>query len=125
PAAVAREAEAVRVDDVDVAGARRVVLLEHPRAFVGERGRDAGDDLVVADRPARDAALFRRLFRELVSQRIGRAVAAARRVVLVPAGAGLLTVASHFEELIRNLRLRSFRTRLADRLQVLPDPRAD
>ena len=47
------------------------------------------------------------------------------RVVLVPAGAGLLSVAAHLEQPIGNRRLRPFRARLADRLQVLPDARAD
>ena len=55
----------------------------------------------------------------------GMRVAAAGRVVLVPAGAGLLAVAPHLEQPIRDRRLRPLRARLADRLQVLPDARAD
>src|SRR6267143_4133300 len=124
-AAMTREAEAVGVDDVDVARARGVPFLEHARAFVGERRRDARDDLLVGDRPPPDAARRRRLIGELFDQRIGGSVAAAGRVVLVPAGAGLLAVAAHLEELIGDVRLRSFRAGLADRFQVLPDARAD
>ena len=68
---------------------------------------------------------LRLLVGQLLDQRIGVPVAAAGRVVLVPAGAGLLAVASHLEQPIGNRRLRPFRARLADRLQVLPDARAD
>jgi hypothetical protein len=67
---VAREAEAVAVDDVDVARARGEARLEHARALVGERGRDARQDLVVR-RPPRDAALRARLCRDLLDQRVG------------------------------------------------------
>ena len=66
---------------------------------------------------ARDAALLRFLVGELLDQRIGDPVAAAGRVVLVPAGAGLLAVAPHLEQPIRDRRLRPFRARLADRLR--------
>src|SRR5205823_13036482 len=99
-------------------------LLEDTRAFVGERGHDAREDLFVGDGLARDAALLRGRLRELIDQRIRRAIAAAGRVVLVPPGAGLLPIAPHFVELIGHFRLRSFRARLADGLQVLPDARA-
>src|SRR5581483_244581 len=40
-AALPWEAEAVDVDDIDVAGARGVAFLQHPRAFVRERRGDA------------------------------------------------------------------------------------
>src|SRR5204862_7151691 len=53
------------------------------------------------------------------------ALPAAVSVVFVPAGAGLLALAAHFDQPIGHVRLRPFRARLPDRFQVLPDPRAD
>src|SRR5262249_34543853 len=122
---VAREAETVDVDDVDVAGARREPVLQGASPFVGERRRDPRDDLLVLDLAARHAALRSFLGRQLIDQRIGRAIAAPPRIVFVPAGAGLLAVASHLVETIGNRRLRSFGARFANRRQVLPDARAD
>ena len=122
--AVTGKAEAVAVDHVDVARADRVPLLHDARAFVGEGSRDARDDLGVGHRLARDAAARRRLIGEPFDQRIGNPRAAAR-LVRVPSGAGLLPVASHLEQRVGHLRLRPLRARLADRFQVLPDPRAD
>ncbi len=122
---MAREPEAVHVDDIDVAGARGVAFFQHARALVGERRRDARHDLLVGDRASRDAALLRYFIRHLIDQRIRCPVAAAGRVVFVPAGAGLLAVASHLEQAIRDLRLRPLGARLANRLEILPDARAD
>ena len=70
------------------------------------------------------AALAGFLRGDRFDERIGNAVAAAG-LVLVPAGAGLLPVAAHLEQPIGDRRLRTLRARLADRLQVLPDARAD
>ena len=111
---MARESEAIAINDVDVARSRREAVLERARAFVGKRRHDARDDFFVRDRPARDATLLPLFFGQLIDERIRRPVAAARRVVLIPPRAGLLAVASHREEPIRNRRLRSLRARLAD-----------
>ena len=121
---MAREPEAVAVNDVDVAGADGVPLLEHAGALVGERRRDARDDLLVGNRAALDPAPRGGFGRELLDDRIRNARAAAR-LVLVPAGAGLLPVTAHLVEPIRHLRLRSLRARLANRLEVLANARAD
>src|SRR5262245_51218559 len=44
---VAWEAEAIAVDDVDVARADRVAVFQHARTFVGQRRRDSCEDFVV------------------------------------------------------------------------------
>src|SRR5215510_12571882 len=123
-AAVARKPEAIAVDDVDVAGAQRESVLEHARALVGQGGHDARQDLVVGDGPAGDAAARGGGGGDLVDQRVGDAVAAAG-LVAVPAGARLLAVAAQGVELIGHLGLRALRAGLADRGEVLADPRAD
>ena len=61
--------------------------------------------------------------RELLDDRIRNARAAAG-FVLVPPGPGLLPVAAHLVQAIRHLRLRSLGARLANRLEVLANPRA-
>ena len=122
---MSRETEAVRVDDVDVAGARCETVLQDARAFVGQRGRDPRDDLLVVHLPPRDAALRRFFGGEPIDQRIGRPVAAAGRIVFVPARAGFLPVAAHREQTIGHRRLRTLGARLSDRREVLANPRAD
>src|SRR5262249_14258642 len=94
-AGLPRTAEAVGVDDADIARPRGEALLQDPRAFVGERRRDPRDNLPVFDRAARDASFCRLLCCDLVDQRVGGPVAAAGSVVLVPTAAGLLAIASH------------------------------
>src|SRR5947209_4233324 len=118
------KSESVAVDYVDVASAARVAFLEHAGAFVGERGHDPRDDVVARDRRAPDAACRGGLVGELLDERIRNPVPAAA-LVPVPARARFLTVPSHLVQPIRNLRLRTFCARLADRLEILPDTRAD
>ena len=100
-AAVAREAEAVAVDDVDVAGPRRVALLEDARAFVGQRRRDAREDLVVGQwRGGRCDASGRPPPR--VHRSADRACPCGSRARTGTSPAGLLAVASHLEQAIGN-----------------------
>src|SRR5215470_8554761 len=104
PATVAREAVAVEVGDVDVAGAERDPLLEDARALVDERPEAACEHLVVADRAPRDAAVFRagsddRLH---LGIRLGRARAG---LIPVPTRAGLLTEAPLLAKPVAHLRV--------------------
>src|SRR4029453_2026317 len=107
------KAEPVTVDDVDVASSNGVAILEHTSAFVGERGHDARDDLVVADGMAREAALRGFLCSNLLDERIRNAGAAAR-LVAIPSGTGLLAVASHLIQPIGYRRLWTLGAALAD-----------
>src|SRR5215467_7413131 len=117
-ASIAGESEPVTVDDVDVAGAHRIALLENPRAFVRERRHDSGENLIVWDGAPDDASLGGLLGCQLVDERIGNPRAAAR-LVFVPAGARLLAVTAHFEQPIGNRRLRTFGAALAKRGEIL------
>src|SRR6266496_1060819 len=103
PAAVARKAVAVEIGNVDVARAERDPLLENARALVDEGPDAARENLVVTDRPPRDAAFLgaggdHRLH---LGVRLGRARAG---FVAVPAGARLLAEAPLFAELVAHVR---------------------
>src|SRR5258706_485102 len=54
--AMARKAETIDINYVDIAGAHGVTFVENVGALVGERGHDARDNLVVGDRAPPDAA---------------------------------------------------------------------
>src|ERR1700719_3784125 len=56
PAAVTRKAEAVDVNNVDVAWSQSETLIQNVRAFIGEGGHDARDDLVIRNGALLDAA---------------------------------------------------------------------
>src|SRR5262249_15460450 len=56
-ATIAREAVAVQIGHVDIAGPQRDALIEDARALVDEGPQAALQDLVVADLPPLDAAL--------------------------------------------------------------------
>ena len=81
-AAVAGKAETVDIDDVDVAGTGGVTFLQNVGAFVGERGHDAGDDLVFGNGAALDAAFGGGFLGQLIDERIGNRRAAARFVAI-------------------------------------------
>src|SRR5579871_672118 len=83
-AAVPGEAKAVNVNDVDIAGPGGVTFLQNVGAFVGERGHNAGNDLVFGNRSVADAALISGFFCQFVDERIGNRCAAAG-LVAVPA----------------------------------------
>src|SRR5437868_14953855 len=100
-AAVTRKAEAVDINNVDVARAQSETLLQNIRAFIGERSHSARDDLVIGDGAPIDAAFGGGLVGQLVDQRIGNRRAAAL-FIAIPSGAGLLAVASHFKEPVRD-----------------------
>src|SRR6185436_3544224 len=88
PAAMTGEAEAVAVDHVDVAGAAGVAFLDDARAFVGQRRRDARDDLLARDRSTLDTALRSGLRGKLVDERIGDPRSTAG-LIAIPPCAGL------------------------------------
>src|SRR5229473_3698922 len=123
-AAMTRKSEAVAVDDVDIAGAKRKTFLEHARPFVGQCRRDPCDDLLVGDSLASEATPGRRLGRQLLDERI-RNPRATAGFVPVPSRACFLTVAAHRKQAVGHLRLRTLRARLAGGGEVLPDPGAD
>src|SRR5712691_2900551 len=103
-AAVAREAVAVEVGDVDVARAKRDALLEDARALVDERPEAAREHLVVADRAPRDAAVFRASGDDRLHRGIGLGRARAG-LVAVPSGGGLLAEAPLLAEPIAHMRV--------------------
>src|SRR4030095_11000049 len=76
-AAMTWKAEPVAVDDVDITASNRVALLEHACAFVGKRGRDARDDLVVVFRMTRDATPGSLFCGDVLHEWIGNACTAA------------------------------------------------
>src|SRR4029079_5065246 len=102
-AAPRRKAVAIQVDDVDVRGALGEALVEDPRPLVDQRVDTSFDDLVVAERPLRDAGLPRR--RANQRNHLGIRGRLALIVVEVPALAGLLTDAAHLVQLIGDQRL--------------------
>src|SRR2546425_2360178 len=102
-AAVDRPAVAVHPDDVDVAGARRHLLLEDLGALVHHRIEQALEDLIVGDRPARDAHLGGDVHDDLLDVGIGRR--APLLVVLVVTGPRLLAEAAELADAVGHRRL--------------------
>src|SRR5712692_4715098 len=102
PAAIAREAVTVDIDDVDVGCPQCDALLQDICAFVDQRVDAALEDLLVGD----FAALDPRLLRGLHNQRLDRGIGNRRAIaglIAVPACAGLLSEASEFANLVRHL----------------------
>src|SRR4029077_5512703 len=92
------ETIAVEIDDVDVDCAERVTFLQDARAFI-DQGIDAAvDDFVGRNLTLRDAGLGGPLLGPGGDFGIRDSLPAF--VVLVPAGAGLLTKATHFAETV-------------------------
>ncbi len=120
PAAEGREAVAVEVDDVDVAGALGNAFLENLRALVDQREDAALDDVLLVQRLPLDALFPRRGFQH------GREVGILLRgavagFVAVVAGTGLLPEHAGGAELVRDggeiqVRRQRRALALADRL---------
>src|SRR5215471_19639817 len=121
---MAREAKTIDVNHINVAGAHGVAFIENVGALVGERGPDARDDLVIGDGAPLDAASHSSLHRKIVDHWIGNGRAASG-LIAIPAGAGLLAIAAHVEEPVRDYRLRTLSALFSDGSQILADARAD
>src|SRR5260221_5365103 len=97
-AAVRRKAVTGEINDVDVHRSQRVTFFQNARAFVHQRVDTAIDDLFGGNLALLDAGFAGPLAHEPRDFRIGNP--AALRVVLVPARAGLLSVAPEFAETV-------------------------
>src|SRR5439155_16580885 len=98
-----RPAIPVHPDHVDVAGADRDLFLEDLGALVDHRIEQPLQDLLVGDRPARDAQLRRDVDDDLLDVGIRRRVPLL--VVLVVAGARLLPEAAELADAVGDRRL--------------------
>src|SRR5262249_6091370 len=103
PAAVGREAVAVDVDDVDVAGAKGEAFLEDACPFVDQRVDDALDDLFRGHGSPNDPRAGTAFFDELLDLRVGGRRATTLGIA-IPARAGLLAEPAAFAEPIRHQR---------------------
>ena len=119
-----REAEAVTINHVDIAGSDREAVFQHSGAFVGQSSCNACQDFIVLDRAPRDSALRSRFGCELIDQRVGNPLAAAS-LVLVPTRARFLAVATHRKQAIGHFGLWTFSACLADGRQILTNAGAD
>src|SRR5262245_3614238 len=96
-------AVAVDVYDVNVNSPQRDAFFQYLCAFVDHRVLRAFDDLFFGNLAAFDPLLGRDLFDQRVNFGVGNPVAVL--VVFVPARAGLLAVATHLAQTIRDLRV--------------------
>src|SRR5712692_9920698 len=95
--AMARKTETIDINYVDVAGTHGEAFIKNVGAFVGERGHDTRDNLVVGDGAPLNAARGGGLRGKIIDHGIGNGRAAAA-LIAIPAGAGLLAIAAHVEE---------------------------
>src|SRR5258708_7055821 len=102
-AAMGRESVAVQINDIDIDGAQRIALFKDTRAFVDERVEAALDDFFSRDLALRNSRFGGPLPHQLSHFGVGKGMPLV--VILVPAGAGFLSIAPKLAKIIFSERL--------------------
>ena len=98
---IGREAIAIDVDDINIAGALGNAFFQNFGSFVHQGVHQPLDDFLTADRPPRHPLFFGVIDNQLLNARVGSGGAIAGGVGVIP-GAGLLAVASELTNTVGN-----------------------